>query len=287
MSRPVIRSLSKDWDSLTLQLEKRKARPSQVPSVLPLKLIKLWLGVFQHRGRRGHDGEAHVRELAAAVKKSSTRTLDAVTVWWDGKGWACIDGHHRLDAYRAAAVGLDHLVPVQVFEGSLEAAIERAATANTKDKLAMSSAAKSNTAWRLVSTTGLSKAATANASGVGESTVAAMRRVFALLSDRAKPVDEFSLSTGEDLRDLTWMGARGLAAGREPPDFDREEANEEKAQEMALALRKALGKEGGKYPEILARALEIYDSRLLQRLAELWDTQVDDKEAADTAAALP
>lgn len=47
---------------------------------------------------------------------------------------------------------------------------------------------------------------------------------------------------------------------------------------MALALRKALGTEGAKYPEIFARALELYDARLPDALAEWWSTSDDDEE---------
>lgn len=173
---------------------------------------------------------------------------------------------------------MDHAIPVEVFEGTLEQAMGRAASANTKDKLVMSSAAKSNTAWRLVSATGLSKMATADASGVGESTVAAMRRVFAQLTARATPSNEFGVSTVADLRDLSWAEAKRLAAGQDEADFDWETANEKKAQAMALALRKALGKEGGRYPEVLARALDIYDSRLARQLVDLWRDREDAEE---------
>lgn len=167
---------------------------------------------------------------------------------------------------------------------TLEQAIERAASANTKDKLAMSSAAKSNTAWRLVSATGLSKMATADASGVGESTVAAMRRVFAQLTARATPSNDFEVSPGADIRDLSWAEAKRLAAGQDEPDLDRESANEKKAQVMALALRKALGKEGGRYPEIFARASDIFDTRLVSQLIDHWRDSEDDQDAENVEA---
>ena len=60
-------------------------------------------------------------------------------------------------------------------------------------------------------------------------------------------------------------------------DFDQEKADEKKAQEMALALKQALGNEAAKYPEVFARALELYDTRLPDALAEWWGTPDDDE----------
>ena len=85
MSKYHERSLSDDWDAVTIQLSKGKPQPRVLPSTWLLGKIRLWPGVFQHRGRRSADGEGHVQVLAAAVKKSRSRTLEPITVWWDGK----------------------------------------------------------------------------------------------------------------------------------------------------------------------------------------------------------
>jgi hypothetical protein len=54
---------------------------------------------------------------------------------------------------------------------------------------------------------------------------------------------------------------------------------------MALALRKSLGAEGAKYPEVFARALEIYSPRLPEQLTEYWgddeDSETDEQEESD------
>lgn len=55
---------------------------------------------------------------------------------------------------------------------------------------------------------------------------------------------------------------------------------------MAPAIRRAIGSEGEKYPEVLARALDIYDSRLMGWLVEWWGGKEDDEDApSDVAAA--
>ena len=103
--------------------------------------------------------------LTAALRKRKSRTFDALTVWWDGKGWACVDGHHRHAAYKVAGVGT---IPVNVFVGSLAQAMAAAAGANTKDKLIMTRTEKSDAAWHMVTMIEMSKAEVAAAAGVSE-----------------------------------------------------------------------------------------------------------------------
>lgn len=275
-------SLVDDYATLSKQLAKGNQQPALHPSGLKLEDIKLWPMVFQHRGFAGHASKAHVLRLTASIKKSKGKTLDPVSIWWDGKGWVCIDGHHRYEAYMAAKLDSNHLIPVEVFKGTLGQAVGEAARANTGDKLSMTSAEKSNSAWRLVTMTDLSREETAAIARVSESTVASMRRVSIQLTERADTaVDKLNGIVGGDFRDLNWADARRFAEGREAPDFDREAANEKKAKAMALELRKALGAEAGKYPEIFARALEIYDARLPESLADWWSTQEVDTEAEE------
>jgi len=170
-------------------------------------------------------------------------------------------------------------VPVEVFHGTLWQAMGAAASANTRNKLAMSSVEKSNAAWRLVAMTSMTKVEAAHAAGVSESTVANMSRVFNLLEARVNAaINDLSIESHGNFRDLNWDQAKRLAEGRDEADFDRDEANEKKANEMALALRKAIGKEGSKQPEILARALELYDSRLPEQLADFWGNPDDSEE---------
>ena len=285
MSRRSEKAFADEWDTMVRRLAAGKPQPRPPPKQLPLTKIRLNVAVFQHRDRRGGESDAHVRRLAAVVRKGAGRTLDPIKVWWDGRAWVCIDGHHRYDAYRAAGYTTTHAVPVEAFEGSASDAISAAASGNTKDKLAMSTTEKSNTAWRLTVATDMSKAEVAKIATVSDSTVATMRRVHALLKARSDTRDDLLAGRAtQDHRSLSWADAKRLAQGREAPDFDRDAANEKKAQEMAMSLRKALGKEGAKYPEILARALEIYDTRLMDRLVEWWANHDEADDAVEPVA---
>ncbi len=177
-----------------------------------------------------------------------------------------------------------HPVPVEVFQGTLWHAMGAAGAANTKNKLQMSAAEKSNTAWRLVAMTDMSKAEAAKAACVSESTVANMRKVFNQFEAKiAASIDDLTSPPHAHFRDLSWADAKRLAEGRDEVDFDWEKANERKANEMALALRKAIGKEGWKQPEVLARALELYGKRLPEQLVEFWGSQEDSKDDDEEA----
>jgi hypothetical protein len=274
-------SLLNDHAALVTQLAKGK-QPAASPTVLPLASIKLWPKVFQHRGFAGPASKSHVRQLTAAIQQSKSHTLDPIVVWWDGRDWACVDGHHRHEAYTAAELDSTHLVPVEVFEGTLARAMGVAAAANTKDKLPMSSGERSNTAWRLAAMTDMSKAEVAKAACVSESLVATMRRVLIQLDAKvSEAANDLAMPVHGNFRELGWAEVRRIAEGKDAVDFDRVAMDEARAQSMATALGKALGREAAKYPEAFARALELYDKRLPEALAEWWSTPVDDDDVVD------
>lgn len=265
--------MTSDWKKLEAQLVKGKPQPEVLSSGLALGSIRLRPSVFQHRDPNQHEGQAHVRKLVEAIGRSKTKTLDPLTVWWDGRTWTGIDGHHRHAAYTAASVGANHLVPVEVFNGSLGEAFAQAAAGNSKNKRAMTTGEKTQAAWRMVvMDASLSKADIADAAGVSQGSVANMRRVHKQLAEAAEGAS-FDAPTG-DHRDLRWLDAKRLADGGEAPDVDWEAKDEEDAIAMAAAIGKAIGKQGHRKLHVLARALEIYDSRLEDSLMERWGAKV-------------
>ena len=269
MSRSSGASLTSEWQKLELRLAKGKSRPPGTPTELPLASIRLHPHVFQHRDPRGHDGKPHVHTLVKIMGRSKGNPLAPLTVWWDGRGWTVIDGHHRIAAYRSASLGNDRLVPVEVFDGSLGEAMAQAAAGNSKPKLQMTTAENSRAAWRMVvMDASLSKAHIAESANVSQATVANMRRVHKQLSVAAENAE--SLVPSIDHRDMRWADAKRLADGRDALDRDWEAADEKAAEVMALAIRRAIGDMGSKKLHVLARALEIYDSRLEDALMEHW-----------------
>lgn len=260
------------FDDLREQHAKGKPQPKSIPQRLPVSKIKRHPDVFQHRRPAKHDSEAHIRELAGAAK---VRDLDPLTVWWDGKHWALIDGHHRIQAYIQASKGTND-VPVEVFEGSLNDAFGRAAKANTKAKLMMSASEKSNTAWNMVVVAPeMSKSKQAENSGVSERLVAFMRKTKATLSNRGHAFPQ--------LADMTWEQARRAAAGEDTDDWSPEEEGK-RVEQMAQALRKALGDTAERQPDIFWQAIETYSPQLARSLLD-YLTQRPEDDVEDTTEA--
>lgn len=229
------------------------------PGTLELKEIQRADQVFQHRQAPQWEREKHIKELGKSLKNSEKEHFNAMTVFWVGDGWMLIDGHHRYEAYRKA--NYSKPVPVQTFQGTLDEALGQAAGGNTKDKLPMSSAEKSNAAWRLVIGSNLSINKTRDATGMSRQTVISMRKV------RDTLIEEH----GEDgLAELDWLTARLACKGveKEERDYDHDWMQKE-AEALAQTLVKKHGKELSKNPEVLWKALQIYDARITGYFLEL------------------
>lgn len=260
------RSFAEAWAELQAQRATGKPEPKQHPPYIAVSRVKLWPEVFQHRRPPEHVSAAHVRELQRAAAQGD---LEPIEVWWDGKAWACIDGHHRLRAYKAAGKGSDD-VPVKVFQGSPQEATARAAQGNTRDKLPMGRAEKLRAAWRLVVSTAMSKAAIVKASGVSDGLVASMRRVKAQLETRESAPMDFE-----------WEAARATAAGKAQEEIDWDDKTQKDAEKMAAALGKTFGTLRHNQLEAFALALEAYDSRLPDELRRLWGDAEDGADEDD------
>ena len=246
-----------------------KPEPEQKPTHLPLDSINTCEAVFQHRSGYLAASNAHLESLKKALQVGTCKFFDPITVYWIDGSWYCIDGHHRLQAYRDQKV--DVPIPVNVYSGTLDKAIGKALLSNSRDKLAMSQAEKSNAAWRLVIGTGLSKSSISKAASVSERTVARMRciKMDIVKNHPEKPLD-----------DLDWKHAQALAQGRNLSDLsDLDSWKEKAAQKLANTLSRHCGKELSKSPEITARALEIYDQRLLSEMIEWVSPAPDDTDA--------
>lgn len=256
MSRSQKKNPLSSFEELKEQWESGKPQPKDAPTHLLATAIKVREEVFQHRRPNRHASDRHVRELCEAAK---LRDLDKLTVWWDGKKWTVIDGHHRLRAYIRAGKGT-HAIPVDVFQGTPEQALGRAAEANTKNKLQMSSSEKSTAAWRLVVLSeGRSKVQQSQDAGVSERLVALMRRAKKTLLDTRR-------GSPETLAEMTWNDARRGAAGDVTSWTPEEE--EKRIEKMTVALRKALGDTADRQPDIFRQALERFSPQLAKALGE-------------------
>lgn len=257
------------------ELHGKSKRVTARPSTLPIDAIKTVPVVFQPRlfygGRTIEQG--HVKELSRALTGRKKEPLEPVLVIRIGRHAYCIDGHHRLEAYKASRWASE--VPVEWFNGTVKEAAQEAIERNSRDKLPMGKSEKLEAAWRLVALDdGLPKSEIARLTTVANGTIGNMRKVLGDLKKQhaASPmeIDEFS---GEESKPpfqcrVTWAQAKAFSRGQVEYDPARDD---EIIDEWAEKLGKAFGRKWGQRPQLAARAIEKYSPRLPAKLVEAWE----------------
>lgn len=219
-----------------------RATPRGLITNLQLRQIALASSVFQ--ARQLHDSyeqylsDAHSETLKVCLKASPTQTLEAIVVWWSGKRWIALDGHHRVEAYRRLerdTKGTIQRIPVVTFEGPLDTAIAKSIELNARDKLPMTYDDKANAAWRLIVEESLSKSEISRVTTVHRNTLTKMSKALDSLKKK------HPLCYRDEALDMTWDEARrSEMAQREYGDF--EEYDERQAFEWCKGFRKLIGK---------------------------------------------
>lgn len=257
------------------KLAERKGRPTDEGAAeIDIARIRSCPAVFQPRGGQDED-DHHVRELTRALKAGGAAAkLDPVLVMGIGRDVYCVDGHHRLAAYRQAEVSGP--IPVEWFGGTLDDAIGEAIKRNSRDKLPMSRNDKLESAWRLVVLGANSIAETSELTTISKRTVVNMRNTAKAIRERVEKAatDDFCASDMKPPEELTWHEARMF--GKESKEYD-DEWLEREAEAWAEKLRGAFGRKLARNPTLAARALELYSPTLQKALAEHWNV-TDDTE---------
>ena len=221
---------------------KRELKPQR--KRLRLEQIKTEPETFQFRELEVT--EDHVRNLSDAIRAGNE--LDPLTIWERGPDdFVVLDGHHRYAAYKAC--GYTKAIPAVVHQCNEAKAAVLALQENTKTKLPMTKTERTNAAWRLVcSDYGLSKAETVKATGVGDGTVANMRR------------HRKQLEAADEVLPDTWLAAiqavKGLHDDREWDEDMQEEVINARAKQLDDQIGEALGRMGSIQWEAVARVLE-------------------------------
>lgn len=246
----------------------------EYPTTLKLSGIGRLEDLFQHRKPARHRSRQHIKTLAKVPGKLG-RDLSPIRVWWAGneRGWLCIDGHHRLDAYQEA--GRTEPVPVEVFTGTLNEAHLEALRSNTRDQLTMDGREKLNAAWRTTVVVGdaCAKRTIAEAAGVAVRTVANMRKV-AKLFRKKWPI--------HDPTEFSWRNAQLLVQGEEAPSLDAEAAREERLKKLTDALISKFGPTMSRDPALFAEALRRCDPALPDALREAFEQWEEDAKEPPT-----
>jgi len=243
------------------------------PTSLPLDSIKYATGVLQPRTLNGERSlsDEHIKDLVKLIKDSDTHLLDPVVVWWSGKNWRCLDGHHRLVAYKEANSKLRLKtpitdIPVEVFVGSFDEAHAHAIRLNNKIKLNMSFEDRMESTWQQVCLDTkrerkLSEIAALTKVSVG--LVEKMRRYHRmLLTDETLWEDTGFQKVPRVPEEISWNMARQIVEGRKVlRDYGDAEMKAE-AKALGYKLRKTCGAMLSKKPTITALALREYSRQL-------------------------
>lgn len=259
----------------TLSLEKLKAEhthgttaPKRNPPKLSLAELTTERGVFQ---MREEEADSWVTDLHKVLKQGDL--LTPLLVWWTGKRWVVMDGHHRLEAYRRDAEGKAkyRLIPVEVSQAeNPEAAIIEANRENRKNKLNTTEEDKHRQAWFFtVEGIGGSVRAVAEATGSSKSTVQRMRDARAKLTAKGWSKDR--------LMGLKWQQVIELTKDR-PGDWTGTISADEELERAGRAWAERLQREfGGKLleaPDIAALMLLTYSREATKRVLQsrfLWE----------------
>lgn len=210
--------------------------------------------------------QGHVKTLVEAVTRTG-KALDPILIGSFGKQWVVLDGHHRLEAYKAAK--WKGPVPVKVADlrgrgiDRVKEAMVLSAKSNVKDKLAMSPQDKLDAGWRFtVLNPTLSKREVAEITTLSTSTVGKMRVVRKKLGES---------ESDEEMAGLPWWIAQQRSQGTERKDRkeDHWKAQEEKIRRICIHLQKVQQKVE---PWDLALALERLFPHLLDELDDALGT---------------
>lgn len=264
-------------------------RTDGMVSIKP-RLIEMRPELFQMRefsfGLRHTDLE-HVKKLERLSKIHGE--LDAPVVIKLGGKWVCVDGHHRLEAYKRA--GRKDPITCEWFAGTVQEAVDELIRLNTKDRRNVTQQERLENAWQHVLMGGYSKAEIVELCGVADGSVSAMRRIKKVYDDKNDIRSKlFRKELGFPLEETRWMQARLAFAGVKPKERD----DEENAAKLARRLHSRMTNLLSRDPAVTARALTLYDPALPQALTKAWqqtDPRLkdpdDDDEGSSARASRP
>ncbi len=269
--------LLKEWDG-------GRPAPQEDPTELALEEISLARSVMQPRDLDWNilQSEQHVKTLMKAIRDRPDHKLEPIMVWWSGKTWRIVDGHHRYAAYRALAEApkkerIAVKIPVKVFRGGPMQAVLAARGENSKDKLPMSHKEKSNAAWQMVVTVMLDPER-AKSEQITNELIAEKcgrgPRVITMMRKRVKEILE--IAPDVNLQRMTWDEAREFTGDPKDPDAeDYEKQLERLANEFCQVMQKHLYDRPLKNPKAMAMALVKMSPTLPRLLQREWTELLD------------
>jgi hypothetical protein len=243
-----------------------KSRNAPVHVHVKPKDIQTMQELFQPRrfsaGLREVDPK-HVKDLATRITRKGE--LDPVLVVKltgpYGSRWVCVDGHHRVAAYKS--LRRTETIKCEWFAGTLREATDESLQRNEVAKLGVPQADRFEEAWRRTLNGWGSKRDVVTLTGTSDGMVAMMRRVMKYHWAQDTPKGQgLRAELGSDLRVHSWSRVRAAWVGLTPEEW----SIEEEAAKLARILSNRLTNKLSQNPEVTARALWIYDPDLCGNL---------------------
>ena len=268
---------------------------------LPVDMIKRRVAVFQPRSLRGQAAEEHVvlEEIKDAVQRAGVESIDPVVVWWSGKAFYCVDGHHRLIAIqrynkeqlvkagrnvtdRRRAAQKASKVPVKIIVGTLSEALSWSSRENGKARLSLRKKDRMDWAWKtLVLHEGgviegrFNKAQRSRDLHVSRRSLGMMGSVFEKITTQVEPdrypSDQPEVRRGAvlALAEVGWAKAQAVAEGRAITASWDDDQRAREVEKISKRILSALGKEAMRAPgaELVAEALLLINDRFAEQAA--------------------
>lgn len=257
------------------------------------KQIKTLEEAFQPRTFEGQLGDRHslIQDLIDAINRAGIERIDPVKVWWSGRKWFVVDGHHRLNAvdrvnsyrHRKGRGKVIREVPVEVVSGTRSEALMWASRDNGKAHLTLTPKQRSQWAWRMavlhwakVIPDRFIMAERAVDLHVHRNTLTNMKAIWRQIEQRFKDEHEGMAPDPKkhrqwihEVADLDWpKQAEDFAKGEiDQEDVRDDEWRKEAVRKTAERLIRSLGKEAFSSPgraEITADALVEASSRFVK-----------------------
>ncbi len=238
-------------------------RPNDVPASVKLKPgdISLIPELFQPRefsfGMHEVD-QKHVQELSKRIERKGE--LDPILVLRTHNQWFCVDGHHRLAAYKRAR--WTQPINCEWFSGTVRDAIDESLRRNEVAKLKIATSDRFEAAWKRTVLQWGSKSEVVRLTGVSEGIVAMMRRVKRVYEANDAVSKKLQKAVGPQLDRVKWRRIRAAYLGLE----DSDTSIDDKAAILAKRISQRLTNLLSKSPAVTARALAIYDANLPEAL---------------------
>jgi hypothetical protein len=257
---------------------------SKLPVIVEVRVDAIGIRpeLFQPRrfsqGLREVDPD-HVKRLATRIQRKGELHAPLLVKLKTplGEQWVCVDGHHRIEAYKKRKWKAP--IKCEWFVGSAQEAADESLRRNEVIKLPIGQADKFEAAWQRTLNGVGSKADVVTLTGASEGIVAMMRRVKKHYADQTPEGQALKKKLGGPLDTASWREVRALWLDLDPRG---DWSAEEEAAKLARQLTNRMTNKLSRSPQITAKALWLYDPDLCGELVRELEKEISSRTRDET-----